>query len=433
MTHNPSDTNEPTDATANAAAPNDGPPVPTERIIDIATDLLAIDTQNPPGDVRPAIAYVEELLSTAGFDSERIATDPTKPNLIATVSGESDRTLLYNGHVDTVPFEREAWDRDPLGEHDGDRIYGRGATDMKGPLAAMLAAGEALATADRDPPVSVAFAVVSDEETGGDAGVDTLVERGALDRLAPDGCVIGETTCSGGRHSVTVADRGSIWLTLRASGTAAHGSRPFLGDNAIDRLWEAVSLIRSRLSARDLRLDATLRPIVEESVAFYEPTLGASTARDLFEHPTVNLGTIEGGETVNTVPDSAMARLDVRLTAGVDTADVLADIRECLADFTAVFVADASWSLGSHEPIESPIVEAVTQTAGSVTGDRIYRRSATGGGDAKTFRHAGVPTVEFGFGTDTVHAVDEYTTVEALRRNAAVYARLPTVWNAMVS
>jgi len=151
MTHNPSDTNEPTDATANAAAPNDGPPVPTERIIDIATDLLAIDTQNPPGDVRPAIAYVEELLSTAGFDSERIATDPTKPNLIATVSGESDRTLLYNGHVDTVPFEREAWDRDPLGEHDGDRIYGRGATDMKGPLAAMLAAGEALATADRDP------------------------------------------------------------------------------------------------------------------------------------------------------------------------------------------------------------------------------------------------------------------------------------------
>jgi len=78
-----------------------------------------------------------------------------------------------------------------------------------------------------------------------------------------------------------------------------------------------------------------------------------------------------------------MARLDVRLTAGVDTADVLADIRECLADFTAVFVADASWSLGSHEPIESPIVEAVTQTAGSVTGDRIYRRSATGGGDAK--------------------------------------------------
>jgi succinyl-diaminopimelate desuccinylase len=430
MTHNPSDTNEPTDATANAVGSGGVPSVPTDRVVDIATDLLAIDTQNPPGDVRPAIEYVEELLSAAGFEAERVATDPAKPNLIATLPGESDRTLLYNGHVDTVPFDREAWDRDPLGERDGDRIYGRGATDMKGPLAAMLAAGEALAVPDHAPSVSIAFAIVSDEETGGDAGVDTLVERGALDRLAPDGCVIGETTCSRGRHSVTVADRGSIWLTLHASGTAAHGSRPSLGDNAIDRLWTAVSLVRSRLSARELSLDETLRPIVEESVEFYGPTLGADAARNLFEHPTVNLGTIEGGDAVNTVPDSATARLDVRLTAGVDTADVLADIRECLADFPTVSVADASWSVGSYEPVESPLAEAVTRTAGDVARDRIYRRSATGGGDAKTLRHAGVPSVEFGFGTDTVHAVDEYTTVEALRRNAAVYAHLPAAWDA---
>jgi len=133
---------------------------------------------------------------------------------------------------------------------------------------------------------------------------------------------------------------------------------------------------------------------------------------------------------VNTVPDSATARLDVRLTAGVDTADVLADIRECLADFPTVSVADASWSVGSYEPVESPLAEAVTRTAGDVARDRIYRRSATGGGDAKTLRHAGVPSVEFGFGTDTVHAVDEYTTVEALRRNAAVYAHLPAAWDA---
>ena len=411
---------------------DDGPTVSTSRVVDIATSLLAIDTQNPPGDVREAIAYTEDLLSTAGFATERVTTDPAKPNLIATLPGESDRTLLYNGHVDTVPADAQAWAYDPFGERDGERLYGRGATDMKGPLAAMLAAGEALAAADRDPPVSLAFAVVSDEETGGDAGVDTVVERDALGTLAPGGCVIGETTSAGDRYSVTVADRGSIWLTLRAAGTAAHGSRPSRGDNAIDRLWEAASLVRSRIAARDIRLDAALRPIVEESVAFYEPTLGADAARDLFEHPTVNLGTIEGGEAVNTVPDSATARLDIRLTAGVDTADVLADIRECLAEFPAIAIADVSWSVGSHEPVESPLVEAVTKTAEDVVGDRIYRRSATGGGDAKTFRHAGVPTVEFGIGTDTSHAVDEYTTVEALTRNAAVYARLPAVWESFL-
>ncbi len=401
---------------------------PADRIAEIATDLIGFDTRNPPGDVRETVEYVDDLLATAGFETERVATDPAKPNLLATLPGRTDRTLLYNGHVDTVPFDAEAWTHDPLGERDGDRIYGRGATDMKGPLAAMLAAAESLAAADADLPTTLAFAVVSDEETGGDAGVDTLVGSDAFDRLTPDACVIGETTCSRGRHSVTVADRGSIWLTLRAEGTAAHGSRPSLGDNAIDRLWDAISLLRSRLTGRTFDLDATLRPIVEESVEYYEPTLGADVARDLFAHPTVNLGTIEGGEAVNTVPDAATARLDVRLTAGVETADVLADIRDCLAEFPAVSIADASWSVGSHEPVDGPLVEAVAATAGDVSGERVCRRSATGGGDAKAVRHAGVPTVEFAFGTDTVHAVDEYTTLEAMARNAEVYARLPTTW-----
>lgn len=400
--------------------------ISAERVVEIAERLIGFDTRNPPGDVREIVDYVEAFLADLGFETERVVTDPTKPNVLATLPGATDRTVLYNGHVDTVPFDVDAWSRDPLGERDGDRLYGRGATDMKGPLAGMLAAAEALVAADGALPVSLAFAVVSDEETGGDAGVDTVVESGAIDRLAPDACVIGETTCSRGRHSVTVADRGSIWLTLYAEGRAAHGSRPSLGDNAIDRLWEAVSLLRSRLTARDLDLDATIRPIVEESVEYYEPTLGADAARDLFEHPTVNLGTIDGGEAINTVPDAATARLDARFTAGVETADVLADIRDCLADFPAVSVADVSWSVGSLEPVDSPLVEAVAATAADVSGERIYRCSATGGGDAKTFRHAGVPTVEFAFGTDTVHAADEYTTTGALTRNAAVYARLPS-------
>ena len=409
------------------------PNVPTHRVIEIAERLLAIDTQNPPGDVREAIDRIESFLVDRGFDTQRVVTDPARPNVLATLPGATDRTLLYNGHVDTVPFDAEAWSRDPLGEREGDRLYGRGATDMKGPLAAMLAAAEALVAADGDVPVSLAFAVVSDEETGGDAGVDTLVESGALDRLAPDACVIGETTCSGGRHSVTVADRGSIWLTLRAEGEAAHGSRPSLGVNAIDRLWEAVSLLRSRLASRELELDDDMLPIVEESIEYYAPTLGDEAARALFERPTVNLGAISGGEAINTVPAAATARLDVRLTAGIATADVLADVRDCIGAFPAVSIADASWSVGSRERIDGPLVEAVVDAAADASGERVYRRSATGGGDAKTFRHAGVPTVEFGFGTDTVHATDEYITTEALARNAAVYARLPSALAAATS
>jgi succinyl-diaminopimelate desuccinylase len=331
--------------------------------------------------------------------------------------------------MDTVPFDTAEWSHDPLGQQDGDRLYGRGATDMKGPLAAIIYTAERVAEADSDPPVTLAFAVVSDEETGGAAGVSTLVDSDVLDDLDPDGCVIGETTCSAGNHSVTVADRGSIWLTLKAEGTAAHGSRPMLGTNAVDRLWAAIEFLRRRLSLRELPVDAELRPIIAESADYYEPTLGQSAAESLFVYPTINLGTIEGGDAVNTVPGSAQAELDIRLTAGVDTATVLADIRDCLDDHSAVSIADVRWSVGSYEPVDSPLVDAVTETASEVAADHIYRRSATGGGDAKTFRHAGVPTVEFAFGTDTVHAVDEYTTVEALEWNAAVYGRLPSAFS----
>jgi succinyl-diaminopimelate desuccinylase len=396
-----------------------------ERVADLALDLLAVDTQNPPGDVRALADHVESFFADLGLDTDRVAVDPAKPNVLATLPGEADRTLLFNGHLDTVPYDAAEWTHDPLGERDGDRVYGRGATDMKGPLAAMCHAAETFVTADADPPVSLAFAFVSDEETGGAAGVRALLDRGAVDA---DACLIGETTCSRGTHSVTVADRGSIWLTLRAEGEAAHGSRPALGTNAIDRLWDAISAIRERLPTRELPGPEAMAPILEESVAYYEPTMGADAARELFSSPTVNLGTIEGGESVNTVPASATARLDVRLTAGVETPTVLADIRECLREYPHVAIEDASWSVGTYEPLDSPLVESVASTAEAVTGDRVYRRSATGGGDAKKFREAGVPTVEFALGTDTVHAVDEYTTLRALLGNAEVYTLLPAVW-----
>ncbi len=417
----PVDGAKPTRADASVPTPS------AERVLELAAELLSFDTQNPPGETRDLVEWLEGVLSDLGLETELVATDPAKPNVLATLPGATDRTLLYNGHVDTVPFDAGEWRVGPLGERDGDRLYGRGATDMKGPLAAMVHAVEAFAESEVDPPVDLALAVVSDEETGGSAGVETLLDRGVVDA---DACVIGETTCSNGRHSVTVADRGSIWLTLEAEGTAAHGSRPALGENAIDRLWAAITAIRTRLPTRDLELPEGFEPILEESIAHYESSMGATAARELFERPTVNLGTIEGGDSVNTVPSAASARLDIRLTAGVETSEILADIRECLADCSGVTITDTSWSVGTYEPIESPLVEAVTAAAGSVVDAPIRRRSATGGGDAKTFRNAGIPTVDFAFGTDTVHAVDEYITVEALARNAAVFTRLPALWAA---
>jgi succinyl-diaminopimelate desuccinylase len=391
-----------------------------ESVVTLARELLEYDTQNPPGDTRQIIDFLEAQFADLGLITDQYAVDPAKPNLSATLPGTDDRVLCFNGHVDTVPFDTDEWTYDPFGERDGDRLYGRGATDMKGALAAMLAAARAYVETDTTPPVALQSVFVSDEEIGGAAGLPALLDAGRI-----DACVIGEPTCEEGRHSVTVADRCSIWLTPEATGKAAHGSRPMLGANAIDRLYGAVTVLREQFGSQVLDLDSALDPIIAESVEYYAPIMGETAARKLFEYPTINLGTITGGEAVNSVPQSARAEIDIRLTAGVDTRDVLSDIRACAADCEGVTITDVSWSVGTAEPINSPLVEAVATVAADVTGDRVYRRSATGGGDAKKLRNAGIPTVEFALGTDTVHAVDEYTTFDALVGNAVTYAWIP--------
>jgi succinyl-diaminopimelate desuccinylase len=400
-----------------------------EDLVSLVLELLGIDTSNPPGDTREIVSEIEQFLDPLPVAVDRFTVDPAKPNLLVRISGEFDHTLLYNGHLDTVPFDAPEWSHDPLGERVDDRVYGRGATDMKGAVASMLFAIRALAETDTNPPIDLQFAFVSDEEVGGDAGLAALLEAG---RLEADACVIGEPTCEQGRHSVTVADRGSIWLTLEASGEAAHGSRPVLGDNAIDRLYRAVETLRERFGNERLEIDSDVTPIVDESVEYYAPSMGEETARDLFWYPSINLGVFQGGDAVNSVPQSARAEVDVRLTAGVHTPNVLADIRTCVADCLGVTITDVAWSVGTAEDPNSSLVEAVASTAETVTGARVFRRSATGGGDAKRLRNAGIPTVEFALGTDTVHASDEFVPVDVLVDNAVIYAQIPATWQSLM-
>lgn len=395
------------------------------ELFEFTEALVGYETQNPPGRTVAVVEWLEDTLDDPSLSVERFEVDPEKPNLVATLSGRTDRTLGFNGHLDTVPFDESGWAYDPLGERHDERIYGRGTTDMKGAVAAMVQVALAYARTGTEPPVRLQFAFVSDEETGGDAGLTTILETTDFD---PDACVVGETTSRNGRYSVSVADRGNIWLTLEATGTAAHGSRPMIGANAIDRLNDAIEQLRRDFGQRELSVDSSMDEIIEESVDFYEPEAGAEATRSLYRYPTINLGIIEGGTAINTVPSSACARVDIRLTAGVDTREALRGIRNCLAGMDGIEITNLSWTRGSYELLGSPIVEASAQAAEYVVDEQVYRRSATGGGDAKVLRHNGIPTVEFGFGTQTAHGTDEYTTTEALVRNAISYGTLPVLY-----
>ncbi|MFO7926628.1 MAG: peptidase dimerization domain-containing protein [Halobacteriota archaeon] len=156
--------------------------------------------------------------------------------------------------------------------------------------------------------------------------------------------------------------------------------------------------------------------------------MDAGTARGRTERPIVNLGPIGGGESVTTVPRTADTQVEIRLTAGAEMNEALADIRDSLPEHPYVTITDVSWSAGTWEPLYSPPLDGATRTTRTVIDGRIYRRSATGGGDAKGYREVGIPTAEFALGTDTARAVDDHTSADALTLNAEVYIRLREIW-----
>lgn len=393
-----------------------------DEVVEATERLVAADTRNPPGETRELADWLASEFAALGYDVERFHVDPAKPNLVATVPGERGYTLLFNGHLDTVPFSPDEWDHDPLGEREGDRLYGRGATDMKGAIGAMLGVARAYAGTDTTPPVTVQFALVSDEEVAGDAGLATRLK---CDRLDPDACVVGEATGRSDVNSLAVGDRSYVWPTVEVEGTAAHGSRPMFGVNAIDRLYAVVDDCRERIRAMEVPTDGFDESVVAGSVDYYARRLDRAAAEALFDSPTVNLGRLSGGDAVNSVPASAEASLDVRVLPSVAPEAVVGRVRDCLADRDGASIASVTWTEGSYTDPGTPLVEAVTAVAESVVPTPVHRRFATGSGDASAFRAHGVPTVEFATGTGTAHATDEYTTVGKLRRNARAYAALP--------
>jgi succinyl-diaminopimelate desuccinylase len=395
-----------------------------ERLVETTLELLSFDTENLPGETTAVFEYLAATIEDLGLSVEWITDDDRKPNIVVTIPGEREWTLLYEGHVDTVPFETEQWSYDPLGERVDDRLYGRGATDMKGALAAMLETMRLYATRDEQPPITLQFAFVSDEETGGTAGIDAVLET---DAIMADAAVVGETTATHDQYAIAVADKGRIWLTLEATGEAAHGSRPMCGKNAVDELYELVSGCRESITARQLSYPDAVSQIVDETVAYYErhPRREQLASRAVFEYPTVNLGHLDGGSTVNSVPGSAKAELDVRVTPGASTEAVYDQFEGCIQARDDIAIADVSMEDGTFVDPSDPFVEMVTRTGERVAGTQVFRQCATGGGDAKQLRNAGIPAVECAVGSDTAHAVDEYVSIDDIERTTDWYTRLP--------
>jgi acetylornithine deacetylase ArgE len=380
--------------------------------IQLLRDLIAIPSVNPMrvgsgvAVERELADYIESTLRRAGIDCERQPVAEGRDNVVAVVqaSGIANRVardgLMLNSHMDTVPVANMTIEPFNPVVRDG-RIYGRGACDAKGSIAAMMAA--LVAHANRpERPVPVVFAAMADEEFSF-AGSWKLIEKDWPVRA----CIVGEPT----RLASIIAHKGVVRWGMSVTGTSAHGAMPHLGHSAIydgARVALALEMYAQELARRSLH-----------------PLLG---------RPTINLGRISGGNSVNVVPDSCELEVERRLLPGEDGRQAVRDCEEWVRERVGgeiSLIVDQPYLV--DPPLETPrdasVVRAVADAHLSEFGIANAIEGAHYGTDGSKLASAGIETVVCGPGDIAqAHTGDEFIEIDQVEKAVRLYTRLVARW-----
>ena len=387
-----------------------------EAIVDFACELIEAPTVNPPGDERQLAQLIAQRAQSLGLGQPDIlAARPEHPNLLLRLrGGRAGPTLMLNGHMDTKPVgDRGAWHTDPLVPtiRDG-RLFGLGACDMKGAVAAMLYAAAALRPLRPDLRGDLLLVFTADEEHAGEHGAQYLVSTG---KLRADAGLLGEPSgVTREWEALHIVGRGVTGFRIKVRGTQMHSSC----SDILPSVNASVKMagVLSRL-AKDLRLTFTPHPLCPQGV-------------------TVNHGvTLAGGVTWGVYPGYAEFGTDVRTLPGMSLEGVRRDVEAVLARLRAedpdlqVEMEFAEPPLRWIEPTEvapdDPLVESTAWAAEQVLGFRPPLGTFPGATDATAFQHRGgircIPS--FGPGLlPLAHGPNEHVLVESIVQAARIYA-----------
>jgi len=408
-----------------------------DEVAGLTSQLVQCNSAHPDGYTDKVVAVIKAYCDRHGIPNEVHANDPKKPNIVAKVKGTSDKTILWLGHIDVVPAGTPAfWTYPPYSGTIADGcVWGRGSSDMKGACASALVAARLLFQADEPPPYTVEFWFSSDEEIGGHEGATWLAKTG---RLSGEVCLIGDG--SGGGYALPSLDlgcKGALQVRLISKGHTAHGSTPFMGDNALRKLIDVVPAIE-RIGAFKLDYPAELAEVVQTSIAHFKASQDltpaqAQAAERLYDYPSVACTMLNAGVKVNVVPDYAEAEFDIRLTPGSNPQAVAAQL-QALLDETGVagveLIATPDHTAGYYEAPDSPGAVALTETLRQVTGKEPLAKILTGGTDGISVRHyAGISSVGWGTSlTGMAHQPDERISIENLVLGVKVYTAFPYIY-----
>ena len=369
-----------------------------DGVVQLTRELLAIDTINPPGHEARAAAVVGRRLADAGLHVSEHAMGEGRTSIVARWPGRGDApALCLTGHLDTVPLGGADWTRDPFaGEVDGDRLYGRGTSDMKGGVAAIVVAAERVAALGRGD-AGLEVVLCAGEETGCEGALGLTREDGALGRVGA--VLVAEPTT----NQPCVAHKGVVWLDAVAEGRTAHGSMPELGHNAV------LAMARALANVDGGALESTSHPLLGQA--------------------TLNVGTMSGGININSVPDHATAGLDVRTVPGLSAEDVVAQLAALLGDEVRLQPRLALDAIDTDpdDPWVAEVFAAMAPLLDQAPAPRglAYFTDAA----ALTPAYGSPPTIICGPGdADQAHRTDESCSVAALQAAAEGFFEVARRW-----
>ncbi|MFC1680516.1 M20 family metallopeptidase [Pseudomonadota bacterium] len=368
------------------------------QAVQLTQDLVRINTVNPPGGELACARHLGKYLEDNGFSVAFHEFAESRTSLVARLPGTDDLLpLCFTGHIDTVPLGAAPWRSDPFGgDLDGDKLFGRGTTDMKGAVAAIALAVADIAKNGR-PRAGLELVITAGEETGCEGAAylagktNALVKTGAM--------VVGEPTS----NYPLVGHKGAYWLNLISRGITAHGSMPDKGENAIYKAAHAVCQL--------------------------EEFSWKGCSHSMLGEPSLNVGTIQGGMNLNSVPDKAIIGVDIRTVPGQSHQQIHQQLSELLGDeieLQEVVGVEGIWS----DP-EDEWIQRVYGMVEEITGVKPEPRGATYFTDGPTLAKAsgGPPTLILGPGEAAMaHQTDEYCSVEKLEQSIELYRRIALDW-----
>jgi acetylornithine deacetylase/succinyl-diaminopimelate desuccinylase-like protein len=422
--------------------------------VELLGRLIQTNTVNPPGNEGAAQEFLRTMLVAAGFECELLEAEPGRPNLVARLRGAGDGpTLALLGHVDTVRADPEEWSFDPwAGDVADGWVRGRGALDMKGQVAAEVAACVALGESGWRPAGELLLVLTADEEVGGGLGAEWLCEQHP-DKVRADFVVNeggGEVVQLGGRRNYTLAvgEKGIFRMRLRTTGDAGHASIPRIGENALLKLATHISALSEQPQPMPTPVgEALLEALLGEPFAG-EEGVRAGLDRVRAEEPaladflvepmlsvTLTPTIAQGGKKANVIPSEAEALIDCRVPPGYSEEEALAELRALIGegDYTVEF---SEAVVGNASPLDSPLSDAIRQWVEEVDpGTGIAPIVMPGFSDSNRFRTAFPDAVVYGFwprreiglleAAPLIHGADERVPASDIELSASFFYELP--------